>query len=48
MRETNSLTVLDGDGTVYVARVQGSRMLTVSIAVGTLSYAVPPAAAGRP
>jgi IclR family pca regulon transcriptional regulator len=35
VRETTSLTVLDGDEVVYVARVHGTRILTVAIAVGT-------------
>lgn len=35
VRETTSLTVLDDDEVVYVARVHGFRILTVSIAVGT-------------
>jgi IclR family pca regulon transcriptional regulator len=35
VRETTSLTVLDEDEIVYVARVHGYRILTVSIAVGT-------------
>ncbi|MFD7444416.1 IclR family transcriptional regulator C-terminal domain-containing protein [Streptomyces sp. NPDC059909] len=35
VRETTSLTVLDGDEVVYVARVHGFRILAVSIAVGT-------------
>jgi IclR family pca regulon transcriptional regulator len=35
VRETTSLTVLDGDEIVYVARVHGFRILTVTIAVGT-------------
>ncbi|MEU1173521.1 IclR family transcriptional regulator domain-containing protein [Streptomyces microflavus] len=35
VRETTSLTVLDGDEIVYVARVHGFRILTVSITVGT-------------
>lgn len=35
VRETTSLTVLDGDEVVYVARVHGFRILTVTIAVGT-------------
>lgn len=35
VHETTSLTVLDDDEIVYVARVHGFRILTVSIAVGT-------------
>ncbi len=35
VRDTTSLTVLDGDEIVYVARVHGFRILTVAIAVGT-------------
>jgi IclR family pca regulon transcriptional regulator len=35
VRDTCSLTVLDGDTVVYVDRVKGSRMMTVNIAVGT-------------
>lgn len=35
VRETCSLTVLDEEDVVYVARVQGFRILTVSIEVGT-------------
>lgn len=35
VRETSSLTVLDGDEVLYVARVYGSRLLTEAIAVGT-------------
>jgi IclR family pca regulon transcriptional regulator len=35
VRETSSVTVLDHDEVVYVARVHGFRILTVSIAVGT-------------
>lgn len=35
VRDTCSLTVLDGDSVVYVDRVKASRMMTVSIAVGT-------------
>ncbi|HCA85834.1 MAG TPA: IclR family transcriptional regulator [Streptomyces sp.] len=35
VRETTSLTVLDDDEIVYVARVSGVRILTVTITVGT-------------
>lgn len=35
VRDTCSLTVLDGDSVVYVDRVKASRVLTVDIAVGT-------------
>lgn len=40
VRETASMTVLDGADVVYVARVHGQRMLTVSIDVGTRLPAV--------
>jgi IclR family pca regulon transcriptional regulator len=35
VRETSSLTVLDGTDVVYVARVHGHRIMSVSIKVGT-------------
>lgn len=35
VRETSSMTVLEGHDVVYVARVQGFRIMTVSIEVGT-------------
>lgn len=35
VRDTCSLTVLDGDTVVYVDRVKAPRMMTVNIAVGT-------------
>jgi IclR family pca regulon transcriptional regulator len=35
VRETASMTVLDGTDVVYVARVQGFRIMTVSIEVGS-------------
>lgn len=35
VRDTCSLTVLDGDTVVYVDRVKASRMMTVNIAIGT-------------
>lgn len=35
VRETASLTVLDGQDVLYIARVNGMRLLTESIAVGT-------------
>jgi IclR family pca regulon transcriptional regulator len=40
VRETASMTVLDGTDVVYVARVHGLRILTVSIDVGTRLPAV--------
>jgi IclR family pca regulon transcriptional regulator len=35
VRDTCSLTVLDGDTILYVDRVKASRMMTVNIAIGT-------------
>lgn len=35
VRDTCSLTILDGDTVVYVDRVKASRLMTVNIAVGT-------------
>jgi IclR family pca regulon transcriptional regulator len=35
VRESSSVSVLDGDDIVYVARVTASRIMTVSVSVGT-------------
>ena len=41
IRESSSITVLDGDEIVYVVRVPTSRIMTVTIAVGTRFPAYP-------
>jgi IclR family transcriptional regulator, pca regulon regulatory protein len=41
MRESSSISVLDGDDIVYVVRVPTSRIMTVTIAVGTRFPAYP-------
>lgn len=41
IRESSSITVLDGDDIVYVVRVPTSRIMTVTIAVGTRFPAYP-------